>query len=200
MRGSRDVLSEGVHIWQRMMGEGESKYNYKRAIIGPPAKRHKWRFAGVPIWPSIECWLGSFVIFQGIRTSTAKRTIFLWFSGGGGVRTLAPSLWIRPWQLFMMICLFALRTNMSPSVGCFLLIVYLFGVIKKHNCIWVRLRLYLFLKLHTCDKSESYDWTLYQWNWFDLKRPKRLKRTFSRPNVLPSRKKTPHLKVNVNIS
>ena len=30
-------------------GGGGSKYNYKRAIIGPPAKRHFRRFAGVPM-------------------------------------------------------------------------------------------------------------------------------------------------------
>ena len=40
--------------------------NYKGAIIGPPAKHH---LNGVLLacwwWPNIECWLGSFVIFQG---------------------------------------------------------------------------------------------------------------------------------------
>ena len=54
------------------------------AIIGPPAKRHlnvvslagRW-------WPTIECWLGSFVVLQGIRTSIAKEPfIFVIFHGG----------------------------------------------------------------------------------------------------------------------
>ena len=32
---------------------------------------------------NIECWLGSFVIFQGIRTSIAKKPyIFVIFQGG----------------------------------------------------------------------------------------------------------------------
>ena len=27
----------------------QNKYHYKRAIIGPPGKKFKWRFAGVPM-------------------------------------------------------------------------------------------------------------------------------------------------------
>ena len=38
----------------------------------------------------------SFEIFYGICTSIAKKTIFLWFSRGGGSRPPAP-LWICPW-------------------------------------------------------------------------------------------------------
>ena len=33
-------------------------------------------------WPNIEFWLGSFVIFQGIWASIAKKPIFLWFFTG----------------------------------------------------------------------------------------------------------------------
>ena len=77
----QNCLSEGVRLWE----EGGSKYHYKRAIIGPPAKRH---LNGVSLacrwWPNIECWLGSFKIFQGIRTSIARNPIFLWFFIGGG--------------------------------------------------------------------------------------------------------------------
>ena len=41
-------------------------------------------------WPIIECWLGSFVIFQGILTSIAKKHyIFCDFSGR--VQTPCPS-------------------------------------------------------------------------------------------------------------
>ena len=58
------------------------------SINGPPwalpAKRH---FNGISLagrcWPYIECWLGSFVIFQGILTSIAKAINFCDFSGGG---------------------------------------------------------------------------------------------------------------------
>ena len=36
-------------------------------------------------WLNIECWPGSFVIFQGFRTSTAKETFsFVIFREGGG--------------------------------------------------------------------------------------------------------------------
>ena len=64
-------LSEGVQL---------------RAIIGPSAKRH---LNGVSLacwwWPNIECWLGSFVIFQEIWTRNAEEPyIFVIFQGGGG--------------------------------------------------------------------------------------------------------------------
>ena len=56
----------------------------KRAIIGWPKKHH---LTGVLLagrwWPNIKCWLGSFVIFQGIRTSIVKKPyIFVIFQGG----------------------------------------------------------------------------------------------------------------------
>ena len=72
---------------------GGSKYHYERAIIGPPAKRHK---NGVSLacwcWPKIECWVGSFVIFQGIWTRIAMKSYILviFLGGGGGVRTPCP--------------------------------------------------------------------------------------------------------------
>ena len=52
----------------------------------PPGKRH---LNGISLagrsWPNIECWLGSFVIFQGVRTSIAKKLyIFVIFQGEGG--------------------------------------------------------------------------------------------------------------------
>ena len=51
----------------------------KVGIIGLP---FKGRFAGGPMMANIECWLGSFVIFQGIRTSIAKKPyIFFYLSG-----------------------------------------------------------------------------------------------------------------------
>ena len=49
-------------------------YHFKHAIIGTPAQRH---LNGVSLadrwWPNIECCFGSFVIFQGIRTSIVKK-------------------------------------------------------------------------------------------------------------------------------
>ena len=62
-------------------GEG-SKYHYKRAINGPPAKRH---LNGVSLacrcWPNFKC----FAFFQGIRTNIAQKPyIFVIFQGGGG--------------------------------------------------------------------------------------------------------------------
>ena len=32
----------------------------------------KWGFTGAPMMPNVECWLGNFVIFKGIRSSFAK--------------------------------------------------------------------------------------------------------------------------------
>ena len=62
------------------------KYRYKRAIFGPPAKRH---LNGVSLagrwWPKIERWFGSFVILNGIGTSVDKKPyINVIFQGGGG--------------------------------------------------------------------------------------------------------------------
>ena len=46
-------------------------------------------------WPNNECWLGSFVIFQGIGTSIAKKPyICVIFQRGGGVWTPCHPLWI----------------------------------------------------------------------------------------------------------
>ena len=81
------VLSEGVQLWHFLFffvhEEKMIQYHYKRAINGPPAKRH---LNGVSLacrwWPTIECWLCSFVNFQVIRTSVAKKPyIFVIFQG-----------------------------------------------------------------------------------------------------------------------
>ena len=60
-----------------------SEFNYKRAIIGPPAKRHLY---GVSLacrkWPKIECWLGSFVFFRGSGPVLLRNPIFCDFPGG----------------------------------------------------------------------------------------------------------------------
>ena len=115
MRGSR-----WVQFWQRFFiwrGARGFKYNVplKRGPstpphTPPPAKRHlngaslanRW-------WPNIEYWLGSLVIFQGIRTSIAAKPLFQGgygplplqtlyfcdFSGGGGGRVPCPPSGVR---------------------------------------------------------------------------------------------------------
>ena len=89
MRGSREFCQRGSEFETFFLAdEGIDNPNithYKWAIIGPPAKRH---LNGVSLAGrrslNIECWLGRFVIFQGIRTSIAKKTyIFGIFQGGG---------------------------------------------------------------------------------------------------------------------
>ena len=54
------------------------------------------------LWPKIECWLGSFVIFQGIWIPISivkKNYIFVIFRGGGGSRPPVPTpLWICAWH------------------------------------------------------------------------------------------------------
>ena len=53
--------------------------------IGPSSARQRNANLMAFRWPNIECWLGSFVIFQGIRTSFAKKPyIFVIFQMGGG--------------------------------------------------------------------------------------------------------------------
>ena len=94
MHGSRKFFQRGSNFFYvffvcfffSWVGERGSKYHYKRAIIGPPAKRH---LNGVSLagrwWPNTACWLVSFVVLQGIRTNTAKKPyIFVIFLGGGG--------------------------------------------------------------------------------------------------------------------
>ena len=90
-----------------------SKYYDKLTIIGPPAIRH-WPardkllngvlLAG-PCWPNIECWLGSFVIFQGIQSSIAKKpfifVIFQGGGGGGGLDPLSPRLSLRMYSILI---------------------------------------------------------------------------------------------------
>ena len=57
------------------------------AIIGPPTETSfKWHFAGrADDGTTLNAGLEAFVIFQGIRTSTAKKPyIFVIFQVGGG--------------------------------------------------------------------------------------------------------------------
>ena len=73
---------------------GGSKYHYKRAIIGPPAKRHLIvvTLAG-RCWPNNESWLGSFEFFSGSGPILQRNPIFLKFSGEWVSRPRPPPLW-----------------------------------------------------------------------------------------------------------
>ena len=77
------------HAWIQKRLSGE------QAIIGPTAVSPlKWRFAGRPMWPNIECWLRSFASFSWLRTSIAKDPYSIVISHGS-----APlSLWKRAWM------------------------------------------------------------------------------------------------------
>ena len=90
------VLSDGSKFDNFIFFLVGSPNTAKKAIIGPSAKRH---LNGVSLvgddGPNVECWLGSFVIFQGIRTSIAN-LYFCDFSEG--VRTPCPP----PLDLHMM--------------------------------------------------------------------------------------------------
>ena len=75
-----------------IMGEELSKYHFKRAIFGPPAKRH---LNGVSLAcrlrPKIESWLGSFTIIRGSGPVLLKHYIFVIFEGRSGPPALPPS-------------------------------------------------------------------------------------------------------------
>ena len=55
------------------------KIDHHRPISETPLK---WRFAGVS-WPTIECWLGSFVIFRGSGSILLGTLYFVIFQGSG---------------------------------------------------------------------------------------------------------------------
>ena len=73
-------------------GEEGSKYHYKWANIGPPAKRY---LNGVSLagrwWPITECCLVALWFYRGSRPVLLRDPIFLWFfRGGGGAQTHYP--------------------------------------------------------------------------------------------------------------
>ena len=75
-----------------LCGERGSKYHYRRAIIGPLAKRHA--IYGVSPLMALR-WRADYGPFQWIPTCIARKPyIFVIFWEGGGVLTPAP-LWIR---------------------------------------------------------------------------------------------------------
>ena len=68
--GTNTTLTTSVVFLQMMRGERDPNNSTK---LGPSAARQRNAIllAG-RFWPNIECWLGSFAIFQGIRTWFAK--------------------------------------------------------------------------------------------------------------------------------
>ena len=80
------------------------QYHFKRAPIGPSTKRHLNGVSLACQWfHNIECWLGSFVIFQGIRTSIGKKPyMFFFIFHGGGFGPPVP-LWVRPCCAYALI-------------------------------------------------------------------------------------------------
>ena len=97
MRWSRKFFQSGSNFFLffffsfSWLGERGYKYHYKRAIIGPPAKRH---LNGVSLagrlWPNTECWLVSFVVLQGIQTNIAKKPYIVVIFRDGGPYPLPP--------------------------------------------------------------------------------------------------------------
>ena len=72
-----------------LMREERIQITLKVGLYRPAAKRH-WN--GISLVgrcrPNIECWLGSFVIFLGIGTSSAKKLyIFVMFLTLGGLNS-----------------------------------------------------------------------------------------------------------------
>ena len=87
------VLSEGV-LWPHFFswwGEREFTYHYKRAIIGPAAKRHL-NDEG----QTLNAGLVALRLFSGSGPVLLRNPIFLCRGGGGGggVSALRPTLWI----------------------------------------------------------------------------------------------------------
>ena len=74
---TQKVLSEGVQLWQRALVKDEGREDPNTTISGPSTARQRNADNGPP---KIECWLGSFVIFQGIQTRIAKKPycFFVW--------------------------------------------------------------------------------------------------------------------------
>ena len=103
-----------------------SKYHYKQAIIGPPAKRH---LNGVSLacrwWPNRD-WMMAWQLcdFQGTQTSIAKKTyisIFLWFFRGGGwsdpLSPLDPHMCAKPGRVAQSVTCLATDACLTADPG-----------------------------------------------------------------------------------
>ena len=125
MHGSRTFCQRGP------------KCHLKLTTIGPSAKR-LWN--GVLLasqWPTVECWLGSFVIFRGSGSILLGNPIFCDFSGGPD--PLSP-LWIRPWHASERRYLSEMfRDHRTQSRSRLYLLVCLFAPDQAHRTIfWIQ--------------------------------------------------------------
>ena len=83
MRGSKKYCQRGSNFDVFfLVDEGRED---KRAFIGTPPKRHLIgaSLAG-RVWPNIEYWLGSFVIFRGSRQVLLKKPMVFFCNLSGG--------------------------------------------------------------------------------------------------------------------
>ena len=77
---------------QNILSEGVVRVDRNATKNGPPLAHQRNAFEMAFLlacqWPTIECWLGSFVSFRGSGSILLGNPIFLWFfrGGGGGVR------------------------------------------------------------------------------------------------------------------
>ena len=145
-RGSRKFCQRGSNSTLKTLfflvddkGERGSKIPLKAwVIIGPLAKRH---LNGVLLvgwwWPVMEYWLGSFVIFQGIRTRIAKKNLYFCdFPGGSGppVPPLDPPMY--KCQLTLRQIILYSTWNSQHIRFCFLCMSAHMGEISKFPKSW----------------------------------------------------------------
>ena len=91
-------------------------------------------------WPNIECWHGTFVIWQEIRTSIAKEPYsFVIFQRcmREGVRTPPPPppLWTHAWNSWMQI-----RINIMSILIWVVLTLFVLVITRRHACLMLESR------------------------------------------------------------
>ena len=94
MRRSRKIFQRGFNFdydlkKKILVDEGREDPN---TTISGPSSAGQWN-------ANIECWLGSFVVLQGIRASIAKKPYIFVIFQGEGQEPLSP-LWIRTCIVF----------------------------------------------------------------------------------------------------
>ena len=108
VRGGPNLITFYLFFCFFLVDEGIGDPDF--TINGPSSTRQRNAINGVSLAgrqrPNIECWLGSFVIFQGIRTSIAKKTyIFVIFRGTGPPAPPPPSVSAHSFADFNLISL-----------------------------------------------------------------------------------------------
>ena len=120
------VLSEGVQLWLfffKLMRRERTQIPLYAVHHRPASETScKWRFAGRPMVTQhrmLECWLGSFVVLQGIRTSIAKKPYIVVIFQEGGSRPPVP-LWIRTCDASYDSCLFSVIFFSGSILQCWI--------------------------------------------------------------------------------